>query len=300
MSQLFDNRIIAPPTEDEIYPYHRVWRSISIQVGIMTLIAVVIIFLGEIFAVQLDRPINLIVSGILIFAPVILWIAFSVFPENFVLEPRSNLITVAIISGLAASAIGIPLVEEFFQIDRWLPLESALQRILGFTFTVGIVDSALKFIIIRYIVFPQNLRMRTDTIAYCVASAIGYSFVVSLQMIFEIQPTYSISMLYIFSNYAIQLASSMFIAYGLSETYFNNPIPIVLPVSIVSGAFFVGITSPLVSGLMNSPLTTRGNTDRPITSLGFLIAVLILTLSLTFFFYTIAQQRDQKIAVSND
>lgn len=300
MSQIFDNRIIAPPTEDEVYPYRRVWRSISIQVSIMILITVTIVLIAEIFAIQLDGTVNLVVSGLLIFLPVILWLIFSVFPESLVLEPRTNLITIAIISGLAGSAIGIPLVEEFFQIDKWLPLESALQRILGFTFTVGIVDSALKFFIIRYIVFPQNLRMRTDTIAYCVASSIGYSFVVSLHLISDIQPTYSIAILYVFSNYTIQLASSMFIAYGLSETYFDNPIPIVLPISIFSGALVVGIISPFVSGLMNGPLTTQGNSDRPIASLGFLIAVLLLILGLTFFFYTIAQQREQKTVVSTE
>jgi len=300
VTQIFDNRIIAPPTEDEVYPYRRVWRSITIQVCIMILISVVIMLIGEIFGIQLDRSINLIVSGILIFSPVILWLLFSVFPESRVLEPRKNLLTVAIISGLAGSAIGIPLVEEFFQIDRWLPLETAMQRILGFTFTVGIVDCALKFVIVRYIVFPQNIRMRTDTIAYCVASSIGYSFVANLYLISEIQPTYSIAMLYIFSNYTMQLASSMVIAYGLSETYFNNPIPIMLPISIGFAALVVGIISPFVSGLMNSPITTSGNADRPIASLGFLIAVLILSLGLTFFFYTVAQERDQKIVASND
>jgi RsiW-degrading membrane proteinase PrsW (M82 family) len=300
VSQVFDNRIIAPPTEDEVYPYRRVWRSIRFQVSIMILLTVSIVSLGEIFGLQLDKTLNLIVSGNLIFSPVLLWLIFSIVPEQFVPEPRTNLITVAIISALTGLAIGIPLVNEFFQIDRWLPLESAFQRILGFTFTVGIVDSALKFLVIRYIAFPQNLRMRSDTIAYCVASAIGYSFVVSLHYISEIQPNYSIAMLYIFSNYTIQLASSLFIAYGISETYFNNPIPIVLPISIFFSALVVGLISPFVSGLMNSPLTTSGNTDRPLFSLGFLIVVLILSLGLIFFFYTIALQRDQKTIISND
>ena len=298
MSQVFDSRIIAPPTEDEVYPYRRVWRSITLQVGGMIIISITLLLFGEIFGLRFDTTINLIVSGILVVAPVALWLFFSVLPERFVLEPRAKLITVAIVSGLAGSAIGIPLVEEFFQIDRWLPLESALQRILGFTFTVGIVDTALKFLVLRYFVFPQHLRMRTDTIAYCVASAIGYSFVASLHLISDIQPTYSIAILYIFSNYTIQLASSVFIAYGLSETYFNNALPIALPASICFSALVVGIISPLASGLMNGALDTTGNADRPIFSLGFLIVALLVSLGLTFFFYTIAQQRDQKIVIS--
>ncbi len=298
MSQVFDSRIIAPPTEEEIYPYRRVWRSITLQVGTMIVLTVSLLLLGEIFGLRFDKTLNLILSGILIFVPVILWLFFSILPERFVLEPRVNLITVAVMSGLAGSAIGIPLVEEFFQIDRWLPLESALQRILGFTFTMGIVDSALKFIVLRYIVFPQHLRLRTDTIAYCVASAIGYSFVVSLHSISDIQPSYSIAILYIFSNYTIQLASSVFIAYGLSETYFNNALPVALPASIVFSALIVGIISPLSSGLMNGALSTTGNADNPLFSLGFLIVALIACLGITFFFYTIAQQRDQNIVIS--
>jgi hypothetical protein len=300
LTQFSDNRIIAPPIEEEVYPYRRVWRSISIQVSVMIVLTTVVLFAGEILGIQFSQNVNTILSLILAIIPAILWMMFSVLPERYVVEPRPSLVIVFVISGLAAAAIGIPFVRDTFQIDRWLPLETALQRILGFTFTVGIVDTAIKFIVLRYFVFPQHLRIRTDTIAYCTASAIGYSLTVNLFAISDSQAVYSLSMIYILANYVMQLISSLFLAYGLSETYFDNALFIAMPINILIASLIVGFISPFVTGLMNGPLTTGGNAARPIFSMGFLIAVLLAFLSIIFFLYNVAEQREREAFAADE
>lgn len=294
MTQFNDNRIIAPPIEEEVYPYHPVWRSISVQVIVVTILTVGVVFVGEILGIQFDGILNTIISTLLALIPVMLWFLFSVIPERFVIEPRTNLVIVFVISALAASAIGIPVVNEIFQINQWLPLETALQRILGFVFTVGIIDSAIKFVVLRYFIFPQHLRVRNDTIAYSTASAVGYSVVVSLFAVTQEPSIYSVSMIYIFANYVIQLTSSLFLAYGFSETYFNNALFIAMPINILLAAFVIGIISPFVTGLMNGPLATGGSADRPIFSMGFLIVMLFAFLSVIFFLYNVAEQRERE------
>ena len=300
LTQFSDNRIIAPPIEEEVYPYRRVWRSITIQVGIMIVLTLVVIIAGEIFGIRFSQNVNTIISLILTAAPVILWLTFSVLPERSVLEPRPGLITVFAISGLAAAAIGIPLIRDTFQIDRWLPLESALQRILGFTFTVGIVDSAIKFIVLRYFVFPQYFRVRTDTIAYSVASAVGYSFIVNIFAVTDEQAIYSVSMIYILANYVMQLTSCMFLAYGFSGSYFDNALFVVLPINILIASLVVGFISPFITGLMNGSLTTGGSSARPLFSMGFLIAVLLVFLGLIFFLYNVAEQREREAFAADE
>lgn len=299
MSQITDNRIIAPPIEQEVYPYRRVWRSISIQVIIMCVVSFLILFVSDILGIQFNELVNSGLSVLFVAMPFGLWMSFSVLPERFVLEPRTHLMTVAIISALAASAIGIPIIRDVFRISEWLPLESAIQRILGFTFTAGIIDTSIKLIIVRYFVFPQHLKIRTDTIAYCVASAIGYSTALNIYLISQTDATYGIVMIHVLSNFVMQLASGLILAYGLSETYFGNSISIFLPIQIIVASLVIGIISPLVSGLMNGSLSTAGSADRPIFSLFFMIAMLFVFVSITFFLYSVAEQRERQAFVAD-
>lgn len=294
MSQVNDSRIIAPPIEEEIFPYRRVWRSVSMQAIVISLISALFVLLDEFLNLQLSEDLNNIIVGFLITSPVLLWIIFSVIPERLVIEPRQNLIVVAVVSGLTASAIGIPLIDNFFQIDDWIPLESAFRRILGFAFTVGIIDTAIKFIVLHFFIFPQKLRVRIDAIAFAVASAIGYSFVVNLYTIVEIQPTYSIAIILILSNFVMQICSSLFLAYGLSEIYFTKANFFILPIMIVISALVIGLISPFTTGLMNGPLFVDGNANRPLFSLGFLIGVLFLFFIVIFFLYNVAERRERE------
>ena len=108
--------LIAPPKEDVIYPYRRVWRSLIqetiITVGICGVTFVVYQFIG------LNLP-ELVESGfvlILALLPLILWILFSRFAETRVPVPRVGLNTTLGLSALAAAAIGVPLVNTVIQV----------------------------------------------------------------------------------------------------------------------------------------------------------------------------------------
>jgi len=294
VSQFNNSQIIAPPIEEETYPYRRVWRSVGLQISIMIVVAIVVVFSNTLIGVEFDSTITLILSLFIVALPVGLWLIFSVIPEYFVLQPRQHLVSLAVISGLTASAIGIPLLQEFFQIERWIPLQSAFDRIIGYTFTVGIVDTGLKFVVLRYLVFPLNIRMRTDTIAFCIACAIGYVTVININLIVNIQPTLSLAMIYVFGNYTMQITSSIILAYGISQTALDNALPLLLPAIIFVSAFIIGVVSPFESGLINGSLTINGAFTRPIFAIGFLTVVLIAIPSIIFFLYTVAERREEE------
>jgi len=299
VSQFNNSQIIAPPVEEEVYPYRSVWRSIIIQTLMLVLVTIGIVVVNQFISLETDNTITFVTSLIFVILPVILWLLFSVLPERFVDQPRRHLLSIAIISGLVASALGIPLLQDFFQIDQWIPLQSAFQRIAGYTFTVGIIDTGLKFIVLRYIVFPHNIRIRTDAIAFCVASAIGYGFVVNLHVIAVVQPTVSTAIIYVFGNHTMQITSALVLSYGLSQVTFNNSFPILLPIVILISAIVIGMISPLESGLTNGSLTIDGGFTRPIFTVGFLVVMLIIISSIVFFLYTVAERREEEKYVSS-
>ena len=299
MSNLDNRQIIAPPIEEEVFPYRRVWRSLSIQILAMAVITTTITLIDTFVGIDLEGTLNFGIALAVSVIPVGLWLIFSVVAERFVIQPRNNLLSLAVATGLCASAIGIPLVNDFFQLNQWIPLQSAFQRILGYTFTVGVLDTAIKLVVLRVIVVPQSVRVRTDTIAFCVACAIGYTFVLNLNLIATIRPTISIAMIYVFGTYVMQLTSSLVLAYGISQVVFDNAYPILLPFIVLTSAFIIGVISPLESGLVSGGLTIDGGFARPIFSVGFLIVVLIFIPSVIFFLYNVAERREEEKYSSN-
>lgn len=227
-------RIIPPASDEEASPYRQVWPGLAMQALLMAAIAAAAVAAGEIFDPnpQPDKGLNRLLGVVLTFLPLLLWLGVGVLPEYRVSRPRKHLIGTAALSALTAAAIGLPMAQDFFRVEQWLPLESSFRRIAGFTFTAGMVDMALKLFILRFAIYPHSLRIRSDAIAYGLASAVGYSFYLNLALIWHWQPTLGLAAIYILANYAIQFASSMFIALGLIESHFGNARPIALPLNL--------------------------------------------------------------------
>lgn len=289
-------RIIPPARDEEASPYRQVWPGLAMQVLLMAAIAAAAVAAGEIFNPnpQLDGGINRLLGVVLALLPLLLWLAMAVLPEYRVSQPRKHLAGTAALSALTAAAIGLPMTQDFFRVEQWLPLESSFRRIAGFTFTAGMVDTALKLFILRFAIYPHSLRIRSDAIAYGLASAVGYSFYLNLALIWRWQPTLGIAAIYILANYAIQFASSMFIALGIIESHFGNARPIVLPLNLLTAAVTTGAVTPLFSGVMNGPLGLAGSSARPFSGLVFLIIALLGAGLVAYFLYTVSEGRQRE------
>lgn len=296
----FDSRFITPPKEEEeIYPYRRVWSSIVAESGIMVGLAVVIFLVTRFVEVprRFYPPIAIAIS----IAPVGLWLALSWWRERFVPQPRAKLILVAISSALVANAIGIPLVEDFLQVDKWLPLENAINRIIGYTFTQGLVQAILTYLVIRYLVWPENFRTRLDSIAYGAASAVGYATILNLHFVLSSSPSPDTAAFRIFDALAVQLAINIIIGYGLSEVRFNErPFPLLLVATVALASFVAGLAIPLRSGLTNAALEQGIGSVSPIR--GFLLsAALLAVVSFVFaFLFDNAERQDAEAAVQGE
>lgn len=291
----FNPRLLTPPREEEeVYPYRRVWRSIGLEITLLFVVAVGLSVLVSIFGISLPAWLNRPGGVALALLPFGLWLLFSSLQEQRVPEPRSRLLTVAIISALVANAVGIPMVNDLIQTDRWLPLTSALNRILGYAFTVGILQETLKFLVVRYVVWPDLLRTRLDSTAYCAASAIGYSLMINLHYVFDGVPPPANVASQVFTNTVLHLVTSMVVSYGLAELRFSKPTVLLLPVTLSLAAFITGVAIPIRAGLINASLGLNLTLARPLFGLGFSVALFVgITLTVIFLFEN-AERRAQE------
>lgn len=282
----------------DTYAFLPVWRNLVLQLIALTSILLLIVVVGELIQLRFDRQIERALSFALAGLPLVLWLAVSVLPETRVARPRRRLFGVAVVSALVASAIGLPLAQEFFRVQDWLPLQSVFSRILGYTLTAGAVDAGLKFIVLRYLIYPQGLRVRGDGVAYAFAGALGYSGFLNFAVIWQLEPNWNIAAIYLLSNVTIQLASSMFIALGIIESYFSDAHPLVLPLNVLVAALTTGLITGLVGGFMSGPLSPAGNADRPLFAFALLGVSLVLTLGVVYFLYSNSERREREAYAS--
>lgn len=293
---------ITPPTEqEEIYPYRRVWPSFILENSIFAALTFAL-FIGSRFITIPERffPAASLVLALL---PLGLWLIFSWRQERFALEPRENLLLVCLISGLTANAVGLPLVNDVLQVERWLSLQSATNRIIGYTFTTGITQSIILYLVIRYIAWPRAFRDRYDSIAYGSACAIGYATVLNLSAVSAAPLAPDIAAIRIFNNTAVLIGVGLLVAYGLSEVHFNTqPFVLLSTAAVAVASAVVGLAIPLRSGLVNAAIVPDFpvSSTSPIRSFAFSVAVLVALAFLVNFLINVAQRRTLEVLTEDE
>jgi hypothetical protein len=288
-------RLITPPREEEeVYPYRRAWRSVAIESGILLGLMLVSYVLVNFLGVSVPENSRLALNIVLALLPAVLWFIFSRWPEDRALEPRRRLATTFFVSALVANAIGIPLLNDFIQPASWLSMESTLTRILGYMATVAVVQEVLKYIVLRYIVWPDYYRTRTDSVAYGAAGAIGYAVVVNLHFVGANPDANIDSMtLQVFAITSLHLVGSMYIAYGLSETLFSSALSFLMPGMLVAGTFINGIALAMRPTFLNATLGLTLSEQRTIFGLLFSIILYTGSMMVIIFLFNVAERREK-------
>lgn len=292
----FDPRLLIPPEEDEeVYPYRRVWRSIIIEAGLLFSLTLGLFVAFNLLGLSIPTEVQPTITLGLAILPLAIWVLFSWLAERRVPQPRSQLHIVLLLSALAANAIGVPLIDQFFQVDRWLPLSSAINRIIGYTFTMGVVQELLKYAVARYTIWPQNLRTRLDTVAYSAAGAIGYATVLNLHFALNSSVTPDVAANRIFGTVALHLATSIIVAYGLSMVRFGEPPVFLLTLTLAAAAFVTGVAIPVRAGLVNAALGFGVSAGRPLQGIIFSAALLAVVILVFIFLFSSADREDREV-----
>ena len=104
---------------------------------------------------------------------------------------------------------------------------------LGYTFTIGIVQEALTYVVMRYFVWPDEFRTNLDGVAYCIAAAVAYATVVNLSTVLSTPGiTPDVTALRVFDTIAIQYATSAVLGYGLAQVTYSRPTPLLLTLTL--------------------------------------------------------------------
>lgn len=317
---VYNRQLLTPPDEEAVYPYRRVWRSLLTEnlVLVIAVIASAVVF--GLLGLRLSGTLTAAVNGLLIAAPVILWLIFSVWRERFVPEPRQRLIAVFVITALAANALALPLIEDVLQPERWLPLEGAISRIIGYTFTVGVVQETVKYAVVRFTTWPDLFRTRLDGVAYCVASALGYASILNLHFLLsQSGVTPDIMAMQVFNNVAVNLAGSLIVSYGLAEVRFDNPMPFMLTITVAFAALIDGAAIPVRSGLTNAAFVltpdaanpsiidliigvfaARSSTPKPILGFVFSVLLMLVFALIVAFLFNNAERQAREAAAGHE
>jgi hypothetical protein len=297
----FNPRLLTPPQqEEEIYPYRRVWQSVAVEAGVLFGATVFLYALTNILNISIPPAYYAVIALALAVLPILLWLYFSWWRERSVSQPRERLLPVAIITALAANAVGVPLVNEFLQVEQWLPLSSAVNRIIGYTFTVGIVQGAIKYLVLRYSAWPDCFRVRLDSVAYGAAAGIGYASVLNLQFVLSDNPAPDVAAARIFANVALHVGTGMLIGYGLAELWIGAPTPFFPVYTFALCSLITGIAIPIRAGLVNATLGLGISSTRPLLGIIFSAVLFILPAFTLSFFIDNADRQTREAAATRE
>ena len=115
--------------------------------------------------------------------PAVLWLFFFYMQDRLEPEPKSMVIEVFILGALLAAAVGIPLVNNVFNVSSWI-YDSLAVNFAGAILVIGFTQEFLKFAAVRFSIFRSDeFDERTDGIIYATAAGLGYATVLNISFI---------------------------------------------------------------------------------------------------------------------
>ena len=159
------------------------WRADIVSLVALGLFVLLVYALDAALNPRLDTGSLLIVGTVIAIVPTIIWLAFFYRWDRLEPEPKTLVIRVGVLAALAAAAVGIPLVEGFFDVGSWLN-RGIVTQILGNILVIGFVQMGLVYLVVRLSVYESaEFDEWTDGILYGTAAGIGLATVINIEFI---------------------------------------------------------------------------------------------------------------------
>lgn len=153
------------------------------------LVSALVVFVGVIYALDgafhnLFTGSSLLAAGVVLaLVPAFIWLAFFYLQDRLEPEPKHYVLGVFVLGAILASAIGIPLVENFFRVSHWLYTD-AVTTLVGGILVVGFTQEFLKYAAVRYTIYHSDeFDEVTDGIVYATAAGLGYATMLNIQFV---------------------------------------------------------------------------------------------------------------------
>lgn len=285
---------LAPQRRDEERtPYRRVWRTAWIEALLMIAAAVAVIVAYRIVDPALNAEAMRLFALAFGLLPLGLWVLISYRAERVAPLPRERLVTVLILGALAASGIGLPLIERLFRVEDWLPTAGGLNRLIGYTLTVGITHEAIKYLVLRYSVFPRVFRSRLDGVAYAMATAVGYATVLNINIALNNSLTPDAAALRITENTLAQVAVSTIMGYCIYALSQPDVSILLVPAGLILASVLAGFSVVFRGGLIISGIGTTSSGNNAVFGLGQVVFLIVFVYSTMNFLILNADERDR-------
>lgn len=172
-------------TSSKVTPVKRksLWASNLITLVFLG-IFLLVCFGIELLVKPVFSPVGLLVTGaVMSLVPAILWLAFFYRQDRLEPEPKEMVLEVFILGGLLAAAIGIPLVNNLFNISSWL-FSGFWVNLLGAILVIGFSQEFLKYAAVRFSIYESSeFDERTDGIIYATAAGLGFATVLNISFV---------------------------------------------------------------------------------------------------------------------
>ena len=161
------------------------WQADVASIIVLVGFVVVVFAVDELLGPRLSGTALTLIGLVLAVVPAAVWLGYFYRRDRLEPEPRTMVVGEFVLGLLVATAIGIPILEQVFDVGSWL-FASPLVHLAGGILIVGIVQEGLKYLTVRLSVYDsREFDERTDGIIY--GTAVGLGFATALNVAFVVE-----------------------------------------------------------------------------------------------------------------
>jgi protease PrsW len=253
------------------------WRAGLIQIIAVGVISALIAFLAGQLG-PLDSTLLIVVGVILAIVPSAVWLYFFYRQDRLEPEPKAKLAAVFLLALLLTSALGVPLINNWFQLRVWASADT-ITSLLASILIVGFTWQAIAYAAVRLVVYDTpEFDERMDGIVYGTVAGLGVATLLNLNYVLAnggvaLAP----GVIQVVTTALAQASFSGLMGYFMAEAKFEHKPVWWVPLGLFIAAVLNGLFSWLLSEVSASGLTV--NPWRSLM-LGMIVAVAVFALLL--------------------
>jgi protease PrsW len=254
------------------------WRAGIIQiVGVGIVSAIIAALAGQIG--PLAPGALMAVGVVLAIVPSAVWLYFFYRQDRLEPEPKTKLAAVFLLALLLTGALGVPLINDWFQVRVWASADS-VTSLLTSILIVGFTWQAIAYAAVRLVVYnTPEFDERMDGIVYGTVAGLGLATLLNLNYVIAnggvaLAP----GVIHVVTTALAQASFSGLLGYFMAEAKFEHKPVWWVPL----GLFIAAVLNGLFSWLF-SEVSANGLTVSPWRSLllGLVVALVVFGLLLT-------------------
>src|SRR4051794_12442567 len=254
------------------------WRAGIIQIVGVGVVSAIIAFLAGQLGPLAPGTLT-IVGVILAIVPSAVWLYFFYRQDRLEPEPKTKLAAVFLLALLLTSALGLPLINDWFQVRVWASADS-VTSLLTSILIVGFTWQAIAYAAVRLVVYnTPEFDERMDGIVYGTVAGLGLATLLNLNYVIAnggvaLGP----GVIRVVTTALAQASFSGLLGYFMAEAKFEHKPIWWVPL----GLFIAAVLNGLFSWLL-SEVSANGLTVSPWRSLalGMVVALAVFALLLT-------------------